>query len=103
MYNKLHDGPPPYLPLGPRQADPPPRPRSATIAALSWAAEQAGQSYGQFIIGLTAADHLRIQEEYDKHQAEQRLAKAERMAAKKRVDTTPPGPDLTFIINDNDL
>ena len=97
----LHNGPRPYF--APTEPVPKPVLRSATIAALSWAAEQAGQSYGQFIIGLSSADQLRIQKEYDKHQAEQRLAKAERMAAKKRVDTTPPGPDLTFIINDNDL
>ena len=94
--------PRPYEPILPRGESPAPRPRPVSIAALSWAAERKGVSYGQFIIGLTAADHLRIQEEYDKHQAEQRLAKAERMAAKKRVATDTPIPG-GYIINDNDL
>ena len=95
----LHNGPRPYF--APTEPVPKPVLRSATIAALSWAAEQAGQSYGQFNIGLSSADQLRIQEEYDKHQAEQRRIKAERMAAKKRVTTTPPIPDA-FILTDED-
>jgi len=83
MYNKLHDGPPPYFPLGPRQPKPNPVPLSASIAALSWAAERKGVSYGQFIIGLSKADQQRIQEEFENWKREERRAKAERMAAKK--------------------
>ena len=71
-----------------------PLPRSASIAALSWAAERAGQSYGQFIIGLSTADQQRIQEEFENWKREQNRLKAERMAAKKksRVATDPPNP-----------
>lgn len=102
MSHRLHDGPPPYLPLGPRQADPPPRPRSATIAALSWAAERAGQSYGQYVIGLSKADQQRIQEEFENWKREQKRIKAERMAAKKRVTTDIPIPE-GYILTDEDV
>lgn len=107
MNHRLHDGPPLRdvpLPLGPRQPKPEPLPRSASIAALSWAAERKGQSYGQFIIGLSTAEQHRIQAEFDAWKAEQTRAKEERMAAKnaKRVDTSNPIPE-GYILTDNDL
>lgn len=40
------------------------RPR-ASLAALQWAAEKAGQSYGIFTQRLTQDDEARIQEEYN--------------------------------------
>lgn len=40
------------------------RPR-ASLAALQWAAERAGQSYGIFTQRLTQDDEARIQEEYN--------------------------------------
>ena len=41
------------------------RPR-ASLAALQWAAERAGQSYGIFTQHLSPADEANIQEEYEK-------------------------------------
>ena len=42
------------------------RPR-ASLAALQWAAERAGLSYGIFTQRLTPEDEARIQEEYDEY------------------------------------
>lgn len=36
-----------------------------SLEALSWAAEVAGKSYGQYIVSLSEADKLRIQSEYE--------------------------------------
>ena len=41
------------------------KPPLATLAALQWAADRAGLSYGRFMLGLTVRDELRIQEEYE--------------------------------------
>ena len=41
------------------------RPR-ASLAALQWAAERAGQSYGIFTQHLSPDDEANIQEEYEK-------------------------------------
>jgi hypothetical protein len=41
------------------------RPR-ASLAALQWAAERAGLSYGIFTHHLSPADEANIQEEYEK-------------------------------------
>jgi hypothetical protein len=41
------------------------RPR-ASLAALQWAAERAGLSYGIFTQHLSPADEANIQEEYEK-------------------------------------
>ena len=40
------------------------RPR-ASLAALQWAAEKAGQSYGIFAQRLTVDDEARFQQEYN--------------------------------------
>ena len=109
-YRKLHDGPPDnhyaYLPLGPRQSPPPKRPHHAILSALSWAAESAGTSYGAFVIGLTEADQMRIQYEYEKYQRESKKAMEERARVRRikkgdgvndtLMDTMP------FIITDED-
>lgn len=42
------------------------RPR-ASLAALQWAADRAGLSYGIFTQRLTQDDEARIQEEYDEY------------------------------------
>ena len=42
------------------------RPR-ASLAALQWAADRAGLSYGIFTQRLTQDDEVRIQEEYDEY------------------------------------
>ena len=39
----------------------------ASLAALQWAADRAGLSYGIFTQRLTPDDEARIQEEYEKH------------------------------------
>ena len=41
------------------------KPPRATLAALQWAADRAGLSYGRFMLGLTVRDEIRIQEEYE--------------------------------------
>lgn len=43
----------------------------ASIAALQWAADRAGLSYGVFTQGLTAEDEAYIQAEYELHLREQ--------------------------------
>jgi len=48
------------------------RPR-ASLAALQWAADRAGLSYGIFTQRLTQDDEDRIQEEYDEYR-EQHVA-----------------------------
>lgn len=70
----------------------------ATLAALQWAAEREGVSYGVFTLKLTEADQKRIQVEYEAYQREWK----KELAAKKRV-TTFSAPDLTFILNDEDV
>ena len=45
------------------------RPR-ASLAALQWAAERAGQSYGIFTQRLTPADEARIQTDYETRRRE---------------------------------
>ena len=37
----------------------------ASLAALQWAADRAGQSYGVFTLNLSPADEARIQKEYE--------------------------------------
>ena len=39
----------------------------ASLAALQWAADRAGLSYGIFTQRLTPEDEARIQEEYDEY------------------------------------
>ena len=43
----------------------------ASIAALQWAADRAGQSYGVFTQRLSVEDETRIQSEYEQFQREQ--------------------------------
>ena len=70
MPHHLHDGPPADLRItNNRFARPKPR---ASLAALQWAAERAGQSYGRFTLNLTDADQAAIQEQYEAIQAEER-------------------------------
>ena len=45
----------------------------ASIAALQWAAERAGLSYGIFTQRLTPADEARIQNDYDAWQRDGRV------------------------------
>ena len=98
MYNKLHDGPT-HLPTGPRnyQALPKTKPH-ASLAALQWAADCAGQSYGLFTLNLTPEEETRIQSEFETYKRERAVTLAERRVG--LVDATPVMDEL--IISDND-
>ena len=84
MRNKLHDGPT-HLPIGPRNYDPmlPKKWIKASLAALQWAADRAGLSYGIFSQNLTPADEARIQQAYDEYR-EQCAKELKQHAAKIR-------------------
>ena len=71
------------------------RPR-ASLAALQWAAERAGQSYGIFTQRLTQDDEARIQEEYEK----QREASVDTSPAAHRVENESQDTE-EFIITDD--
>ena len=55
----------PYNPNTAPYMNIPRKPPRATLAALQWAADRAGLSYGRFMLGLTARYELQIQEEYE--------------------------------------
>lgn len=83
------------LPLGPWET--PSRFKStptASLAALSWAAERAGLSYGLFTINLSPDDQVRIQSEYEAYQREEQAAKARRRA--ERETSQVPSVRTTF-------
>ena len=48
-----------------------PKPK-ASLAALQWAAELEGVSYGRFTMNLSPADQARIQAEYEAYQQERK-------------------------------
>ena len=70
-----------------------------SLAALQWAADMAGQSYGVFTQRLTAEDEKRIQEEFEKHKREREAEAAAHRA--QRVENDLPTPE-GFIINEED-
>ena len=82
----LHDGSPAPFYVSKFNTKPISNKPAASIGALQWAADRAGLSYGQFIIGLSTADQLAIQAEYEGFLA----ARKEAMAARPRVDTDKP-------------
>lgn len=55
-------------------------PQSKHLDALTWAADQAGMSYGRFVQTLSAVDRTRIYQQYQKHLDEK----------EKQQLTTPP-------------
>ena len=69
-----------------------------SMAALQWAADRVGLSYGKFTQSLTPEDEVRIQHNYDewKRQKQQKVAV-------RRLERRPEEP-LTerFIITDDD-
>ena len=82
----LHDGPWPHS--SPSQSAPLRRPR-ATLAALQWAAERAGQSYGRFTLKLTEGEQAAIQGEYERFLAARRRAQAaQAQTSQPRVDNS---------------
>lgn len=70
----------------------------ASLSALQWAAERAGQSYGVFTQRLTAEDEAHIQEAFETFKQEREAKLALRAA---RVENELPSTG-GFIINDND-
>ena len=69
----------------------------ASIAALQWAADRAGQSYGIFTQRLTPADEARIQQEFEAYKRERETELARRA---QRVRISPDNDE--FIITDDD-
>lgn len=97
MVHKSHEIP---LPKGPRNYEPPKPKSRASIAALAWAADKKGQSYGVFIQRLTPEDEARIQEEFEAYKAERDAEAATRRAV--RVGDEQSTVD-EFIITDKDV
>jgi len=95
----LHDGPPEPFFVSKFNAKPISSKPAASIAALSWAAEREGVSYGRFIHNLRPEDEARIQTEYDTWKGEKAREWEERQAA--RVDTDQGGCE-GYIITDED-
>ena len=69
-----------------------------SMAALQWAADRAGLSYGKFTQSLTPEDEVRIQHNYDEWKRQKRQE-----VAVRRLERRPEEP-LTegFIITDDD-
>ena len=98
MYNRLHDGPT-HLSTGPRTYQPPAHKSRASLAALQWAADRAGMSYGQFSQRLKREDETRIQEEFEQYRRERQTELAQRRGKSAEAE------DVTndeFIITDED-
>ena len=76
--------------------------KHASLEALSWAAERAGQSYGAFIQTLGYEDEATIQAEF-----EEMLRQRKEEAAKRRKErlkaVEASSKDLGYIITENDL
>ena len=58
----------------------------ASLAALQWAADREGQSYGTFTLHLSSADEARIQEEYEAYKKARDAAAAERREARVGIE-----------------
>ena len=68
-----------------------------SMAALQWAADRAGLSYGKFTQSLTPEDEVRIQHDYD----EWKRQKQHEVAA-RRLERRPEALTEGFIITDDD-
>ena len=98
MRNKLHDGPTEaFQILNGRVRRPSGKPR-ASLAALQWAAERAGLSYGVFTQHLTPSDEARIQQEFEAYKQER---ETELNGQKVGVNIAPSAD--VFIITDDDV
>jgi Cdc6-like AAA superfamily ATPase len=97
MRNKLHDGPSEtFQILNGRMKRQSEKPR-ASLDALQWAAERAGQSYGVFTLNLCRDEEEKIQLEYDDMIRQRKVEMAQR--AVKRVEISTGTDD--FIITDD--
>ncbi len=99
MRHLMHDGPKDEIYIRNGELHTPFKPK-ASLAALSWAAERAGQSYGAFTQGLTEEDEIRIQIEYDEMRRQRTMETARRAAERRSVQDDPPADG--FIITDDD-
>ena len=99
-----------HLPLGPRLTKPVATTSHASLAALQWASDRAGMSYGRFIHGLRPADEARIQEEYEAFIAQRESESAKRREGRVGKDGAQTNNSPTnnaplpggFIISDMD-
>ncbi len=100
MRQQMHDGPDDEIYIRNEELHRPIKSK-ASLAALSWAAEQAGQSYGAFTQGLTKEDEIRIQIAFDEVRRQRKVEAAKRAAERKRVQDNQPTDG--FIITDDDV
>lgn len=99
-----------HLPLGPRLTKPVATTSHASLAALQWASDRAGMSYGRFIQTISPGDEGRIQEEFERFIAERESESAKRRerrvsndgAQTNNAPANNPPPPGGFIINDED-
>ena len=70
----------------------------ASLAALQWAADRAGQSYGVFTQHLTPADEARIQLDYEDMLRQRKVEMAQRAQHVENVGTNPK----RFMISEED-
>lgn len=78
---------------------PKPKPR-VSLAALQWAADRAGMSYGQFSQRLKREDETRIQEEFEQYRRERQTELAQRRG--RPLEAANVTSD-EFIITDEDV
>ena len=96
--HRFHDGPDESIsPLGPRNTQPTKTVVHATLAALQWAADRKGVSYGRFTLNLSPADQSRIQAEYEAFRRERRNELVARVHVEKTGTT-----ETAIIITDKD-
>ena len=71
-----------------------------SLAALQWAADRAGQSYGRFTQRLKSVDETRIQEEFEQYRRDHLAELAQRRGRPlEAADVT----NDEFIITDEDV
>ena len=95
MRNNLHDGPTEAFEiLNGRVRRPSSRPK-ASLAAIQWAADRGGLSYGVFMQHLTVEDEAQIQTDYEAWRREIIVHQTQ------QVNITPSTDD--FIISDDNV
>ena len=78
----------------------PARKPRASLAALQWAADRAGESYGRFTQRLKREDETRIQEEFEQYRRERQTELAQRRGRPlEAADVT----NDEYIITDEDV
>ena len=100
MRHQMHDGPDDEIYIWNGALYRASKPK-VSLAALSWAAEQAGQSYGAFTQGLTEEDEIRIQTAFDEMRRQRTMEAARRAPERRSVQDDHPTDG--FIITDDDV